>query len=152
VQFYQQFMETVDRTERMYETIVPSVMVDGDKTSAKIDNKQKTVREKMIVILFMDGANKGFKLLMRDLENDYVLGTNKYPTTLAEALQVLMVYSEQPVYKAIMKKLKKRQSVETEKGSLDILFVQMKNIDMIKKGLCFCCGERGQKASECEKK
>jgi hypothetical protein len=26
----------------------------------------------MIVILFMDGANKGFKLLMRDLESDYV--------------------------------------------------------------------------------
>jgi hypothetical protein len=54
----------------------------------------------------MDGANKGFKLLMRDLENDYVPGL-KYPVMLAEALQVLMVYSEQPVvYKAIMKKLK----------------------------------------------
>jgi hypothetical protein len=57
----------------------------------------------MIVILFMDGVNKGFKPLMRDLENDYVLGTNKYPAMLAEALQVLMVYLEQPVYKAIMK-------------------------------------------------
>jgi hypothetical protein len=54
-------------------------------------------REKMIVNLFMDGANKGFKPLMRDLENDYVLGTNNYPATLAEALQVLMVYLEQPV-------------------------------------------------------
>jgi hypothetical protein len=30
---------------------------------------------------------------MRDLENDYVLGMNKYPMALAEALQVLMVYS-----------------------------------------------------------
>jgi Zinc knuckle len=152
VQFYQRFTETVDRTERMYGTIVPSVMVDGDKSSAKIDDKRKKAREKMIVILFMDGANKGFKPLMRDLENDYVLGTNKYPATLAEALQVLMVYSEQPVYKAIMKKLKKRQSVETEEGSPDISFVQMKKIDMIKKGLCFRCGEKGHKASECEKK
>jgi hypothetical protein len=71
---------------------------------------------------------------------------------LQKALQVLMVYSEQPVYKAIMKKLKKCQSVETEEVSPDILFVQMKNINMIKKGLCFCCGENGHKVSECEKK
>jgi hypothetical protein len=41
VQFYQQFMETVDHTERMYGTIMPSVMVDGDKSSAKIDEKWK---------------------------------------------------------------------------------------------------------------
>jgi hypothetical protein len=57
----------------------------------------------MIVVLCMHGVSKGFKLLMRDLENDYVLGTNKYPVTLAEALQMLMVYLEQPVYKAITK-------------------------------------------------
>jgi hypothetical protein len=65
VQFYQQFMETVDHTEQMYRTIVPSVMVYGDKSCANIDKKQKKAREKMIVILFMDGANKGFKLLER---------------------------------------------------------------------------------------
>jgi hypothetical protein len=47
---------------------------------------------------------------------------------------------------------KKRQSVETEKGGPDISFVQMKKIEMIKKGLCFCCGEKGHKASECEEK
>jgi hypothetical protein len=41
VQFYQQFMETVDWTEQMYGTIVPSVMVDADKSSTKIDEKQK---------------------------------------------------------------------------------------------------------------
>jgi hypothetical protein len=51
-----------------------------------------------------------------------------------------------------MKKWKKCQSVETEEGSPDISFVQMNKIDMIKKGLCFCCGEKGHKASECEKK
>jgi hypothetical protein len=37
VQFYQQFMETVDQTEWMYGTIVPSVMVDADKSSVKQD-------------------------------------------------------------------------------------------------------------------
>jgi hypothetical protein len=28
----------------------------------------------------------GFKLLMRNLENDYVLGMNKYPAMLAESI------------------------------------------------------------------
>jgi hypothetical protein len=68
----------------------------------------------MIVVLCMEGAKKGFKLLLRDLENDSVLGANKYPATLAEALQVLMVYAEQPVSKLIVKKLKKKQLVETD--------------------------------------
>jgi hypothetical protein len=39
VQFYQQFIETVDWTEQMYGMIVPSVMVEGDKSSAKINEK-----------------------------------------------------------------------------------------------------------------
>jgi hypothetical protein len=44
-----------------------------------------------MVVLFTDEPNKGFKLLMRDLENNYVLGAKKYPVTLVEAVQVLMV-------------------------------------------------------------
>jgi Zinc knuckle len=88
----------------------------------------------------MEGANKGFKPLLRDLENDYVLGANKYPALLVEALQVLMVYAEQPVYKLIMKKLKKKQLVETDEGSPEVAFAP-----------CFHCGEKGHKASECKK-
>jgi hypothetical protein len=69
-----------------------------------------------------------------------------------EALQVLMVYAEQLVYKSIMKKLKKKQLAETDEGSPEVAFVHMKKTEMIKKGLCFRCREKGQKASECEKK
>jgi hypothetical protein len=108
VLFYERFMETVDCSEQMYWTIVPSVMVDDDKSSAKIGEKQKKARETMIVMLFMDGANKGFKLLMRDLENDS--GHEQVSCDACRSIQVLMVYSEQPVYKAIMKKLKEWQS------------------------------------------
>jgi hypothetical protein len=148
VQFYQQFMETVDLTEQVFGTIVLSVMVDADKSGAKIDEKQ----QKAIVVLFMEGVNKGFKPLLRDLENDYVLGANKYPAMLVETLQVLMVYAEQPVYKLIMKKLKKKQLVETGEGTPEVAFAQMKKTKMIEKGLCFRCGEKGHKASEFEKK
>jgi hypothetical protein len=73
----------------------------------------------MIVVLFMEGMNKGFKPLLRDLENDYVLGANKYPATLVEALQV--VYAEKPVYKSIMKKLRKKQL-----GSVQTTFLKLK--------------------------
>jgi hypothetical protein len=51
-----------------------------------------------------------------------------------------------------MKKLKKKQLVETDEGSPEVAFAQMKKTEMIKKGLCFCCREKGHKASECEKK
>jgi hypothetical protein len=57
VQFYQQFSKTVDCTEQMYETIMPSVMVDIDTSDAKIDKKQENTREKMIVVRM----NKIFK-------------------------------------------------------------------------------------------
>jgi malic enzyme len=63
---------------------------------------------------------------------------------------VLMVYAEQPVYKSM--KLKKKQLVETGEGSPEVAFVQMKKTEMIKKGLCFCCREKGHKATECKKK
>jgi hypothetical protein len=86
VQFYQWFMETVDQTEQMFGTFVLSAMVDADKTGAKIDKKSKKAREKMIVVLFMEGTNKGFKPLLRDLENDYVLSANKYPVTSVDGL------------------------------------------------------------------
>jgi hypothetical protein len=140
------------KKEQMFGTIVLPVMVDADKSGAKIDKKQKNQEKKMIVVLFMEIANKGFKPLLRDLENDYVLGVNKYPATLVESWQVLMVYAEQPVYKSIMKKLKKKQLVETDKGSPEVAFALMKKTKMIKKGLCFHCGEKGHKASEGKKK
>jgi hypothetical protein len=146
VQFYNWFIETVDQTERMYGKIISSVMVDNDKSKDKADEKQLRAKEKMTVVLFMEGASNGFKPLIRDLENDHVLGSNKYPETLAEALQVMMVFTDQPVYKAIMKKMKKKQSMDDD-GNPDVSFA-MSKVEMIKKGLCFKCGEKGHKASE----
>jgi hypothetical protein len=71
---------------------------------------------------------------------------------LAEALQVLMVYAEQPANMLIIKKLKKKQLAETDEGSSEVVFAQMKKTKMIKKGLCFCCREKGHKASEGERR
>jgi hypothetical protein len=43
----------------------------------------------------MEGANKGVRPLLCDLENDHVLGANLYPRNLADALQVMMVHEAQ---------------------------------------------------------
>jgi hypothetical protein len=131
----------------MYGKIIPSVMVDNDKSKDKADEKRLRAKEKMTVVLFMEGASKGFKPLIRDFENDHVLGSNEYPETIAEALQVMMVFADQPVYKAIMKKMKKKRSMD-DNGNPDVSFV-MSKIEMIKKGLCFKWGDKGHKASEC---
>ena len=61
-------------------------------------------KNKMMASLFMNGTNPGFKPLLRDLENDYSLGAALYPATLEEAFEVLQVFTEQPVYQAIVKK------------------------------------------------
>jgi hypothetical protein len=70
--------------------------VEKDKGTGKVDKKRMKAK-KMLVVLFMEGANKGFKPLMQDLENDHALGSTKYPTTLAEALQVMMLFADQLV-------------------------------------------------------
>jgi hypothetical protein len=45
-QFYQQFMETVDQTEWMTGTIVLSVLVDADKSGAKMTRSRKKQEKK----------------------------------------------------------------------------------------------------------
>jgi hypothetical protein len=60
-------------------------------------------REKMIVL--MEGASKGLRLLLCDLENDHALRANLYPINLVDALQVMMVHEAQLVCKMIKKKM-----------------------------------------------
>jgi hypothetical protein len=107
-------------------------------------------REQLLAILFMEGAVKGFKPMLRNLERDYSLGTSMYPVTLDEALKALKMEERQPVYKAIMKKFKKKTTFDDDENPG--LSFAMSRIDMIKKGLCFKCGKHGHKATECTKK
>jgi hypothetical protein len=152
VQYYNRFTEVVERVERLYGMITPSVVAEKDKTAKRSDAvKASKVREKMIVVLLMEGANKGFRPLMHDLETDHALGANMYPETLADALQVMMVHEAQPVYKLIMKKLSKEKKKEAELMEIPEFGYMMGKADMMKKGLCFKCGKKGHKAHECPK-
>jgi hypothetical protein len=69
----------------------------------KKEVKEQKAKDSMLAILFMEGGTRGFKPLLRDLENDFALGASLYPGTPAEALQVMLVYEGSPIYKSIMK-------------------------------------------------
>jgi hypothetical protein len=140
----------VERVERLYGTITPSVVAEKDKTAKRLDEvKASKAREKMLVVLLMEGANKGFRPLLRDLESDHALGANMYTATLVDVLQVMMVHEAQLAHKLIMKKLSKEKKKEAELVEIPESGFMMSKAEMMKKGLCFKCGKKGHKAHEC---
>jgi hypothetical protein len=96
----------------------------------------------MIVVMLMEGAaSKGLRPLVRDLENDHVLGANLYPRNLVDALQVMTVHEAQWVCRMIKKKVTVAKWVEVPQyGSM------MRKMKKMKKGLCFKYGKKRDKA------
>jgi len=150
VAYYKRFLEVVERVERFYGPIVPSVLAEKEK--GKKDEKDAKAREQVLAILFMEGAVKGFKPMLRNLERDYSLGASMYPVTVDEALKALKMEERQPVYKAIMKKLKKKITISDEDDDNAGLSFAMSKMEMMRKGMCFKCGKQGHKAVDCTKK
>ena len=149
VHYYQRFLGLVEHVERSYGEIVPSMVASKDKGKKSKEEKTEMARDAFIAYAFMEQAHRGFKPLIRDLENDFALGAALYPQTLEEALQILTMYSEQPLYKSIMKKPKKRGD---ENETPDMSFAQLSKDQMRKQGLCFKCGKKGHRAFECNEK
>ena len=148
VAYYKRFISLVERVELTYGSIAPRAVAEKDpkyKTGKTADDLTVAAREKMLASVFMDGANSGFKPLLRDLENDYALGAALYPATMNEALQVMTVYTDQPLYKNIVKKGARKRDDELTQVS----FAQMSIQEKRKKNLCFRCGKKGHKANEC---
>ena len=93
--YYKRFISLVEKVERTYGDITP--VKTAEKNPGYNKGKQQTIdseRDKMLAYRFMDGANQGFVPLLRDMENDYLLGHAKFPETIEEALQVLTLYTE----------------------------------------------------------
>ena len=100
-----QFVSLVDAVERNCATIQPTEMAKKNSLhKTKLDKALKAKRDKMIVALFMEGANHGFKPMMRDLANDFALRASMHSSTIEEAMEVMTVFVDQPAYKAIMMK------------------------------------------------
>lgn len=152
--YYKRFKDLVEYMEHACGKLQPVALAELDPKYAKAtgttrEKINENERKKMLACLLMEGAHKGFVPLLRDLENDYALGHDKYPETLEDALQVLNMYTEQPLYKAIMKKIGKQHDKNETDMSTDVSFAQMTKKEMMKKGLCFKCGQHGHRSNEC---
>jgi len=99
----------------------------------------------MLAIASVEGANKSFKPLLDDLEQDHSLGDDKCPETIEEVLQVLSMCKKQT-----LKRIKKKKHKSDDDAPLSLSFAQ-KN-QMMKQGLCFKCGKQGHVMKDCPKK
>jgi Zinc knuckle len=146
VAYYKRFVEVHERVERLYGEMIPGVIVSKDVGKEKTEVKELKAKNKMLATLFMEGGNRGFKPMLRDLENDFALGASLYPDTPADALQVMMVFETSPIYKAMVKKFRKKKGALDED---DPGYSFMNKGEMMKKGMCFKCGKKGHKAADC---
>eukprot|EP00977_Amphora_coffeiformis_P018078 scaffold6161_cov158-Amphora_coffeaeformis.AAC.1 len=101
----------------------------------------------MLAYMFMEGANKKlFGYFMKNMQDDYALGNDNYPTDVESALQVLLLYQE-----GMQKKTSKKEpwANEPNPGQIELAFAQMTKNDKRKRGLCFKCGKKGHKEADC---
>jgi len=143
--YYKRFQSLVERVELLCGDIEPKRVAARDPKYAKSKSQAAMIEKEkgeMLAIAFMEGANKCFKPLLNDLEQDYSLGDDKYPNTVEEALQVLSMYEQQT-----LKRMVKKQPKNDDDAPLNLSFAQQK--EMKKNGLCFKCGKHGHVMKDC---
>ena len=152
--YYKRFKDLVENMEHTCGKLQPIALAEMDPKYAKAadatkEKMKERERQKVLAYLLMEGAHRGFAPLLRDLESDYALGQAKFPKTMEEALEVMSMYTEQTLYKTIMKKISKHHKQDENDTIEELSFAQMTKRDMIKKGLCFKCKKHGHRAREC---
>jgi hypothetical protein len=139
VDWHKRFTSLVEVVERSYGAIAPvKIAKEKEAYRSDADAAVKAERDKMLAYMFMKGANSNrYGPLIKDLADDYALGTDKYPVNVETALQVLALYDE----KAVSWKGKKSQSPEIPDGELS--FMQKSGVK------CWQCGKFGHVKHQC---
>eukprot|EP00977_Amphora_coffeiformis_P019690 scaffold7395_cov175-Amphora_coffeaeformis.AAC.4 len=148
VDYYKQFNSTFEMVDRAYGEIAPMVLAQRDQAYTNdAEGISRVERNKMLAYMFMDRANKKlFGYFMKNMQNDYALGNDNYPTDIETALQVLLLYQEGTQKKTS----KKEQWVnEPNPGPIELAFAQMTKNNKRKHALCFKCGKKGHKEPDC---
>ena len=124
IDYYTRFCGLVEAVELSYGNIKPKGSGGEDKE-----------RSKFISMLFMAGTDgKQYSYLMKDLETNYSLGQRDvYPDGIEDALQVLILYSEQR-----LKALKKKANGKDDAPNTGTQLIQ-----------CWHCKEEGHQKKDC---
>ena len=138
--YYQRFNSVVERLEMAYDEIKPVGAAKTRPTKYKKDPTKtiKEERDKMLAYAFMKGATKQYDELMKGLEDDFTLGSDRYPDTVQKALETMSVYANK-------NGIKPKTNGEEDVPALS--YAQRR--ELYKKGLCYKCKKPGHKASQC---
>jgi hypothetical protein len=123
--------------------------IDTDKaTGDEMKEAKKTVREKFLATLMLNGANRDkYGELKRSMTENYVMGTSEYPESPEFVLCILNAYVP-PV--GLNRNIKQDAGNLSDEGAM---FAQSGGDDLWKANItCHGCGKQGHLKRECPNK
>lgn len=135
--YYKRFVNMVEVYEEVCADIAPvKVAEKNPKYKKNAEGTMSIERDRLLAAMFLDGTDKKqYGYLLKQLQNDYSLGSDQYPDDAETALRVLTLYEEQSG-----KKKKKEYKKEDE---LSFAQSELK---------CWECGEVGHRKIDCPDK
>lgn len=135
--YYKWFIHTVDVAETLWGELVPTKKVSTNSTDTD-------VRNKFLACVFLRGANERYDKPIAELNNTYIMGTDKYLTTVEKAMTMLANYHHTGS-KAPASRSDRDPNPPTETS-----FAQC--LAQTSGKYCWCCGDLNHKSPACPKK
>ena len=136
--YYKRFVGMVEVYEEVCADIAPvKVAEKNPKYKTKAKDTMSKERDRMLAAMFLDGVDKKqYVYLLKQLQNDYSLGSNQYPEDAETALRVLTLYEEQSGKKKNKGKKEEKVNLSFAQGGIK----------------CFNCGKVGHIKKDCPEK
>jgi hypothetical protein len=144
VNYHKRFLANVKVLEAQMGEFIPTKLVDGTTAADK-----KVARDKMMSMMMLSGADKKrYGKLLEDLNNNYLAGTDNYPSDVDSTVTLLSHYQDYQSNGG-------RNKVDSDgDGRVETSFAQHKKKEKQKdkqkfRIQCWTCGEYGHMARDC---
>jgi hypothetical protein len=144
VNYHKRFLANVKVLEAQMGEFIPMKLVDGTTAADK-----KVARDKMMSMMMLSGADKKrYGKLLEDLNNNYLAGTDNYPSDVDSTVTLLSHYQDYQSNGG-------RNKVDSDGGGrVETSFAQHKKKEKQKdkqkfRIQCWTCGEYGHMARDC---